>query len=149
MKLSPHFDLAEFTDSQTAAREGIDNTPPPDVIDNLKRTAQGLEAIRILLGVPILISSGYRSLELNRRIGSKDTSQHRTGEAVDFKAPGFGSPRHVADRIIDAGIAYDQCILEFPTSTGGGWVHCSFVAVGARRQALLIDRSGTRPLYTA
>ena len=147
MKLSPHFDLAEFTASQEAARRGIDNTPPPEVLDNLRRTAVGLEGIRILLGVPIIISSGYRSLELNRALGSKDTSQHRTGQAVDFTAPGFGGPRHVADRIIDAGIGYDQIILEYPTSPSGGWVHCSFVPEGARRQALLIDGSGTRPLY--
>lgn len=141
VKLSAHFDLSEFTISQTAARLGIDNTPPPDVVERLKHTAQGLEGIRILLGVPIIISSGYRSPALNAAVGGSKTSQHMTGEAVDFTAPGFGSPRHVMDRILDAGIGFDQCILEFPPN---GWVHMSFVPSGARRQALLIDGGGTR-----
>jgi zinc D-Ala-D-Ala carboxypeptidase len=146
MNLSTHFSLAEFTNSQMASRLGIDNDPPDELLDNLRRTANGLEGIRILLGVPIVVSSGYRSLALNRALGSKDTSQHVTGQAVDFTAPGFGGPRHVADRIIDAGIYFDQCILEYPASPSGGWVHVSFVANGARNQALTIDADGTRPL---
>jgi zinc D-Ala-D-Ala carboxypeptidase len=141
MKLSPHFTLDEFTVSQTAARRGIDNRPPLEVIENLKRVALGLEGIRILLGVPIIISSGYRSPALNKAVGGAKTSQHVTGEAVDFTAPGFGSPRHVVDRIVDAGIEFDQCIVEFDS-----WVHCSFVKNSARRMALIIDRDGTRPL---
>lgn len=145
MKLSPHFDLAEFTVSQTAARRGIDNTPPLEVIERLKRTAQWLEGVRILLGVPILISSGYRGPELNKAVGGARNSQHMTGEAVDFTAPGFGSPRHVIDRIQDAGMQFDQLILEFPPN---GWVHASITATGGRQQALLIDRNGTVPLYS-
>jgi zinc D-Ala-D-Ala carboxypeptidase len=145
MKLSPHFDMAEFTTSQTASRLGIDNDPPLDVVANLKRTAQGLEGVRVLLGVPIMISSGYRSPALNKAVGGSKNSQHMTGEAVDFTAPGFGPPREVINRMVEAGIGFDQLILEFPPS---GWVHVSFVAGGGgRRQALLIDRTGTRPLF--
>ena len=144
MKLSTHFSLSEFTASQTAARLGIDNTPPPEVIENLKRVAEWLEGVRVLLGVPIFISSGYRCLALNRKVGSKDTSQHLTGEAVDFTAPAFGSPRHIIDRINDAGMDYDQLILEFPKN--GGWVHASYPAGKKRHQALIIDADGTRPL---
>jgi hypothetical protein len=147
MRVSPHFELSEFTVSQTAARLGIDNTPPPEVLDNIKRTAQWLEGVRILLGVPIIISSGYRSPELNKAVSGSKTSQHMTGQAVDFTAPGFGSPRHVIDRILDAGMQFDQLILEFPNSSSGGWAHASVVATGGRQQALLIDRDGTRPLY--
>lgn len=143
MKLSTHFDLSEFTLSQTAARQGIDNTPPADVIESLKRTAQGLEGIRILLGVPVIVSSGYRSPRLNAAVGGSKGSQHMTGEAADFTAPGFGAPRHVMDRIIDVGLEFDQCILEFATA-GAGWVHISFAAAGNRRQALVIDKDGTR-----
>ena len=144
MKLSPHFDLAEFTTSQTASRLGIDNTPPAYALENLKRVAQWLEGVRILLGVPIIISSGFRCLELNRAVGSRDSSQHVLGQAVDFTAPGFGSPRHVIDRIIDAGMMFDQLILEFPPS---GWIHASVIDHGGRKQALLIDRDGTVPLF--
>jgi hypothetical protein len=144
MRVSPHFELSEFTVSQTAARLGIDNTPPPEVLDNIKRTAQWLEGVRILLGVPIIISSGYRSPELNKAVSGSKTSQHMTGQAVDFTAPGFGSPRHVIDRIIDAGMQFDQLILEFPPN---GWVHASVTATGGRQQALLIDKNGTQPLF--
>jgi hypothetical protein len=147
MFLSTHFTLAEFTVSQTADRHGVDNTPPLEIIEALKYTAQGLEGVRILLGVPILISSGYRCLALNRRIGSKDTSQHVKGEAADFTAPGFGGPTTVMTRILESGLDYDQCILEYatdPKRPGRGWVHMSFTRK-PRHQALVIDDTGTRP----
>ena len=120
MKLSPHFSLDEFTASQTATRRGIDNTPPPAVIETLKRTALGMEGIRAVLGAPIIISSGYRSPALNRSIGGAPKSQHVTGHAVDFICPGFGSPLEVCRTIVKSGIAYDQLIYE------GTWVHVSF-----------------------
>lgn len=146
MNLSPHFTLAEMTVSETAERRGIDNDPPLKVVQALKRTAQGLEAIRVRLGgVPIIVSSGYRSLELNRAIGSKDTSQHGKGEAADFIAPRFGTPTEIVAALRDSGIEYDQLILEF-AGAGRGWVHCSFSA-NPRHQALQIDRQGTCPLW--
>ena len=143
--LSPHFTMAEFTASQTAARRGINNTPPPHIIPALTRTAEGLEQIRARLGVPILVSSGYRCLELNGLLGSKPTSQHALGEAVDFTAPGFGNPRNVVDAIASADIDYDQLILEF-AHHGGGWVHVSF-ADHPRHAAFQLDGAGARPLY--
>lgn len=139
MMLSPHFSLEELTVSQTAARRGIDNTPPPAVLANLKRTALGLEAVRIRLAAPIIISSGYRCPELNAMVGSKPTSQHTTGEAADFVCPGFGSPATVVSALQDAGIEFDQLIEEY-----GRWVHISFSARN-RRQVLRIDGAGTRP----
>lgn len=146
VNLSPNFTLAEFTASQTAARRGIDNDPPLEVVAALKRTAQGLEAVRVRLGgAPIHVTSGYRSLELNRAIGSKDTSQHVKGEAADFIAPRFGTPSEVVAALRDSGIEYDQLILEFANS-GRGWVHVSF-SDKPRHQALQIDEQGTRPLW--
>lgn len=140
--LSPHFTLAEFVHSQTAARLGLDNDPPLEIVAALKRTAQGLEAVRTRLGgVPILISSGYRSPEVNARVGGSDRSQHMRGEAADFTAPRFGTPRQIVDALAESDVPYDQCILEF-----GQWVHISF-RDKPRRQALIIDRTGTRPLY--
>lgn len=128
MMLSPHFALAEFLVSETAARLGIDNDPPLEVVQALKRTAQGLELVRVRLGLaPIIITSGYRSLALNRAIGSKDTSQYVTGEAADFICPRFGTPAEIVVALRDSGIEYDQLILEFAGS-GRGWVHCSFSA---------------------
>jgi len=142
MNLSPHFTLAEFTTSQEAARRGIDNTPPATVIERLKRTAQGLEAVRVRLGcAPIIINSGYRCLELNAAIGGSKTSQHMTGEAADIICPRFGVPVEIAAALRDSGIEYDQLILEF-----GRWVHISF-SDKPRHQALIIDKNGARPMW--
>lgn len=140
MNLSPHFTLAEMTVSQTAARRGIDNTPPPEVLARLRKTAQGMEGVRVVLGgAPILISSGYRSPAVNSAVGGAKSSQHMTGEAVDFTAPRFGSVVEVFEAIRRSGIKYDQIIQEF-----GSWVHISF-SDKPRGQALIIDRNGTRP----
>lgn len=141
MNLSPHFTLDELTVSQEAARRGIDNTPPPEVIRALERTAQGLEAVRIRLGgAPIVVSSGYRCPELNAAIGGAKASQHMTGQAADIICPRFGGPVEVAYALRDSGIEYDQLILEY-----GRWVHISFSA-HPRHMALIIDKAGTRPM---
>ena len=130
MQLSTHFRLSEFTASQTATRRGIDNTPPRDVVDTLKRTALGLEAVRSLLMAPIIISSGYRSPALNKAIGGAKSSQHVKGEAVDFICPGFGSPKEVCEAIAGSSLQFDQLICEF-----GQWIHISFTQ-SPRRQVL-------------
>ncbi|MBM3460756.1 MAG: peptidase M15 [Armatimonadetes bacterium] len=144
MQLTDHFHLSEFTASETAERRGIDNTPSAEIIEALRRTAQGLERIRTLLGRPIHVTSGYRCLELNRAVGSKDTSQHLLGEAADFICPQYGTPRVVAERIAKklVSLGVDQLILEF-ASKGGGWVHVSFSSK-PRHATLTIDASGTR-----
>ena len=139
MNLSPHFTLEELTATQ---HRGIDNTPPASVIERLKFTATQLEAVRLLLGCPIIISSGYRCPELNAAVGGQPTSQHLTGQAVDFICPGFGPPITVASRLKDSGIKWDQLIVEFDR-----WVHLSFVPNNPRGQMLRIDASGTRPLF--
>lgn len=147
MNLSPHFGLAEFTVSRTAASRGIDNTPPAALMQALRRTAIGLETVRMRLGgMPVVVSSGYRSLELNRALGSKDTSQHVQGEAVDFLCPRFGAPTAIVAALKDSDVPYDQLILEFPDSASGGWVHVSFSARD-RRQAFALDVNGPRPLF--
>ena len=141
MNLSPHFTLAEMTVSQTAARKGLDNTPSEAVIAKLRKTAQGLEGVRVVLGgAPIIISSGYRSPAVNAAVpGSAKNSQHMTGEAADFTAPRFGSVFDVFGAIKSSGIKYDQLALEF-----NSWIHISFSET-PRGQALIIDRNGTRP----
>lgn len=144
MNLSPHFTLAELTTSETAARRGIDNDPPPEVVERLRHTALGLEAVRIRLGAPIIVSSGYRSLELNRAVGSKDTSDHTRGDAADFICPGFGAPSTIVSALKDSGIQFDQLICEFADGPNRGWVHISF-GPRMRGQVLRIDRNGTRP----
>lgn len=143
MKLSPHFDLSEFTQSQTAARLGLDNTPPAGVVDALSYTASQLERIRTLLGAPLFISSGYRSLAVNRAVGGKDSSQHCKGEAADFTCPGFGDPRQIVAALVRTDVLFDQLILEHADAVNNGWVHISF-SDHPRKQVLIIDRLGTR-----
>lgn len=144
MRLSPHFSLEELTHSDTAVRLGIDNTPTAEVIDNLIFLAEKLEDVRNLLRCPMLISSGYRSRDLNDHLGSKRTSQHITGNAVDFIAPSFGNPESIVKAIVESDIEYDQVILEF-----NKWVHLSFTKSTPRKKSLIIDKKGVRPFETS
>jgi len=142
MQLSDHFTLEEMTHSQTADRLRLDNSAPLFVIPNLTILANGMEKVRALLGYPITISSGYRSPEVNKAVGSKPTSQHATGNACDFICPAFGAPPEIVKAIVESDIDYDQVIQEF-AGNGGGWVHISF-SDRNRKQALIIDSTGTR-----
>lgn len=139
MKLSKHFSLEELTQSDTAVRLGIDNTPSEEVIENLKFLAKELENVRTLLRNPMLINSGFRCYALNDFLGSKRTSSHTKGLAVDFISPSFGSPRSIVDIIVKSDINYDQVILEYDS-----WVHLSFHPTKPRKQALIIDKKGVR-----
>lgn len=138
MNLSPHFTLEELTFSQTAARLGLNNDPPPRIVENLTFLASRLEEVRALLKAPMVVSSGYRSPAVNDAVGGSATSQHRFGLAVDFVAPAFGDPFEVAQAIVASPVAFDQIILEY-----GKWVHLSFVRNNPRRQALSIFKPGT------
>lgn len=120
MQLSPHFSLAEMTESQTAARLGLDNKPPAAILSNLQGTALAAEPVRALLGRPMLVSSGFRSPKVNAAVGGAKTSAHLQGYAMDFICPGFGDPLAVCRKIAASGIKFDQLIQE------GTWVHISF-----------------------
>lgn len=140
MQLSPHFSLEELTFSETAARKGIDNTPPPAILAILRDvTAPGMEEVRALLANPISVSSGFRCLAVNALIGSAPTSAHPRGFAVDFNCRAVGNPLRVAEIIAASPLHFDQLIHEF-----GSWVHISFEPRPMRRQLLTIDRHGTR-----
>ena len=135
MTLSPHFTLDELT--HTDHRE-IDNTPTQAEIGNLQQLANFLEEVKTVLGgKPIMISSGFRCKALNDAVGSKDTSQHRIGLAADFRVPGM-TPDEVVRAVIASGIGYDQIIREFDR-----WTHIS-ISDKPRKQALIIDKAGTR-----
>lgn len=138
--LSTNFTLDEFTHSQTAARNGIDNTPPDSLLPTLRQTAYGMELVRTLLGdKAVLVSSGYRGPALNAAVNGSNGSQHLLGEAVDFTCPSYGNPEQIVRAIVASNIPFDQVIQEF-----GRWVHISF-GPRNRRQALVIDKQGTRP----
>ncbi len=120
MQLSPNFTYEEAISSDTATRSGIVNRPLPSVLKNMKIAAEGMELVRSALNCPIIVSSWFRSMALNRKLGSKDTSDHVVGWAIDFKAPQYGDPKKVCKKIIAEGIKFDQLIYE------GTWVHISF-----------------------
>ncbi|CAB5194980.1 Peptidase M15A, C-terminal [uncultured Caudovirales phage] len=137
--MTPHFSLAELT---TTDHREFDNTPPPEVLPNLMRMALLMEQVRSLLGQPIFVTSGYRSKQVNDAVGSKDTSQHRLGCAVDFKCARL-TPDQIVKRIKASDFAFDQLIREFDS-----WTHISVPSsqgVAPRRQTLIIDRAGARP----
>jgi hypothetical protein len=137
--LSPHFSAEEATHSQTAARLGIDNSIPDELWGNVKSAAVGLELVRRELNSnPIIVSSWYRCEALNRAVGSKPTSAHMTGYAIDFTCPTAGNPRQIVEALIKSKVPYDQVIHEF-----NSWVHISFDPK-MRAQALVIDQEGTR-----
>jgi zinc D-Ala-D-Ala carboxypeptidase len=141
MKLSEHLELSEITRSGTAKRLGIDNTPTPEHIENFKKLAQNIfEPIRKHFGVPIYISSGYRSAALNKATpGASATSQHSSGEAIDIDMDGHGSKvtnKQIFD-YIKANLNFDQLIWEFGTSTNPDWVHVSYESTGKQRKQIL------------
>lgn len=144
MKISRYFTFEESTQSEIAIRNNIHNNPTDIVLKDIIKTAIKMDEVRELLGFPIIVSSFYRCLDLNRILRSKDTSQHVKGKAVDFICPKFGSNNDVIRKIIRNEIDFDQLILEYPNSLNGGWVHISFVDENPRAQVLIIDKDGTR-----
>ena len=142
MNLTPHFTLDELTASESAERNGWDNSPNDAELENLKRLADFLEQVKVVLGgKPVMINSAFRSKKVNDAVGSKDTSQHRIGCAADIRVPGM-TPDEVVRKIIASGISYDQVIREFDR-----WTHISIpnsVDTSPRKQALIIDKAGTR-----
>lgn len=137
MQLSANFTLEEAVKSQTALRFGIDNTPDGPTIDRMQLVAVHiLEPIRTHYGIPITPSSFFRCLELNRKIGSKDNSQHIKGEAVDVEVPGISN--FVLATWVKDNLRFDQLILENYTLgvPSSGWVHCSLKEHGNRNEVL-------------
>ena len=131
--MTPHFTLAELTHTD---HRSLDNTPNAAELANLKKLAEFLEVVKTTLGgKPIMINSAFRSKAVNNAVGSKDTSQHRQGLAADFKVPGM-APDAVVRALLK--LPFDQIIREYDA-----WTHIS-IADKPRRQALIIDRTGTR-----
>ena len=138
--LSAHFSLEELT--ITDHRE-YSNEPNETERTNLVRLAIFLEQVKDLLdGKPIMVNSAFRSKAVNDAVGSKDSSQHRVGCAADLRVPGM-TPDEVVKAVIASDLPFDQVIREFDR-----WTHISvpnLPNLAPRRQALIIDKKGTRP----
>jgi len=145
MRLSAHFVLHELTRSQLAVRHAIENRPDAHELANLHLLCEGfLEPLRADIGRPIHPSSGFRCRALNRLLGSRDSSQHCRGEAVDFEVLGLANvdlARHIASHML-----FDQLILEYPQADApyAGWIHVSYRENGNRRQVLTRLKNGFR-----
>ena len=139
MRLTKHFTLEEFTRSQTATREGIDNTPSTESVQNLIRVAHTLEIVRLELGAPISISSGYRSQELNARIKGSFKSRHMAGLAADFTVQGYTPAEAVAK--IRKIVGFNKLILEF-----NSWVHLD-LSSDLKNEVLEAYKSGGKTQY--
>ena len=151
MQISKHLSLAEVTRSETAKRKGVSNMPTPEHLENFKLLAEKVfEPIREHFKVPIHLSSGYRSKELNKAIGGSLTSQHCSGEAIDIDMDGSASGvtnKQVFD-FIKQHLAFDQLIWEFGTSANPDWVHVSYESTGKqRKQVLKAIKQGKKTIY--
>ena len=127
-----------MTRSMTAQRRGIDNTPGSGEIHNLTEICYKiLEPLRAKFDKPITITSGYRSEALCEAIGSKKTSQHALGQAVDLEI--FGVPNIKTAYWLQNNVDFDQLIMEYfdPTDPAAGWVHVSYNEKGANRKQVL------------
>ena len=145
MKLSDHFDLEEFTHSDTAVARGIVNSAPAPIVVKLTRLARTLEKVRDILGHPLTITSGYRCPALNAAVGGVGDSAHLHGLAADFVCPEFGSPRDVARALeLHAGeLDFDQLIREH--FGANDWVHFGLRDDVSRHMAFSMGDAGTRP----
>lgn len=127
MQLSKNLSLAEVIRSESAKRRGIKNMPTPEHLENLKKVAEKIfQPIREHFGVPIHVSSGYRSKELNAAIKGSATSQHCKGEALDLDMDGTSITNKQVFDFIKDNLPFDQLIWEFGDNNNPDWVHVSY-----------------------
>ena len=149
MKLSENFTLQELIYSDTAIRMGLDNKPNDETVENLKILCENiLQPIRDFYGMPLSVSSGYRSAALCEAVGSSSKSQHTKGQAADFEI--FGIANKELSDWITTNLEYDQCILEFwnENEPNSGWVHCSYSTNNNRKQYLKAQKIGGKIVYS-
>jgi hypothetical protein len=150
MKISAHLSLSEVIRSDSAKRHGIDNTPTAEHLENFKLLAEKVfEPIRAHFGVPIHISSGYRSKALNAFIKGSASSQHCKGEAIDIDMDGSsnGVTNKMIFDFIVSNLEWDQIIWEFGSDSNPDWVHVSYTKGKNRKQKLKAVRSGGKTTY--
>lgn len=138
MQLSKNLSLKEAIKSNTATRLGIDNKPEQWEINNLRAVAEKVfQPVRDHFGVPIGVSSGYRSKTLNRAIGGSKYSQHMIGEALDIDADIYGKVTNAEIfNYIKDNLEWDQMIWEFGDDDEPNWVHVSYKESGFNRNQI-------------
>ena len=147
VRLSVNFSLQEYTKSQTATRQGLDNTPNEDHMASAKLLFENVvQKVRDHFGVTV-INSGYRGPALNTAVGGSSNSQHCKGEAVDIECPGTGN--YDVAKWIEDNLDFDQLILEFytPGVPDSGWVHVSYKSEGNRKSVLTAMKEDGKTVY--
>ena len=147
MRLSTNFSLQEFIKSQTATRQGLDNTPNEEHLASAKVLFENVvQKVRDHFGVTV-INSGYRGPALNEAVGGSTKSQHCKGEAVDIECP--GTPNYDVANWIKENLEFDQLILEFytPGIPDSGWVHVSYKSEGNRKHVLTAMKENGKTVY--
>ena len=147
VRLSENFSLQEYTKSQTALRQGLDNTPNEDHMASATALFENVvQKVRDNFGVTV-INSGYRGPALNTAVGGSTNSQHCKGEAVDIECPGTGN--YDVAKWIEENLDFDQLILEFytPGIPDSGWVHVSYKSEGNRKQSLTAMKENGKTVY--
>lgn len=150
-KLSPNLTLAEVIKSQQATRHGIANTPTKEHVVNLKAIAVNIfQPIRAHFGVPLAVTSGYRSKALNKIIGGSTTSQHSKGQALDIDADVFGGVKNSEIfRFVRQNLDFDQLIWEYGDDNEPAWVHVSYKHNEPnRKEVLKCERVDKKTRYT-
>ncbi len=146
MKLSEHLDLSEFTRSDNAKRHGISNVPTGELLENAKLLAEKVfEPIRLHFNVPIFVSSGYRSKELNAVTkGSSNTSDHTFARAIDIDMDGSASgvTNNAIFHWVKDNLKFKQLIAEYPENGKLGWVHISYDPNNLKNQILIATKGG-------
>lgn len=131
MNLTKNFTLEELIVSQYASRNGINNTPNEEQVENLKQLCINiLQPLRDALGIPLHIDSGFRNFEVNNAVGGAKTSQHTKGQAADVVVPGM-TPMDVIRRVVALRLPFDQMIFEY-----GEWMHISYNEINNRGEIL-------------
>lgn len=138
--MAKYFTLHELTRSSTATKMGISNIPTSNALNQLNLLMDTiLDPIREKWGKPIIVTSGYRSPELNKAINGSATSQHVLGQAADIDTPSRIENKRLFDMIkemiSDGKISVGQLIYEYGDDTGPDWVH---VSLGNKNQILRI-----------
>jgi hypothetical protein len=148
MQLTENFSLAEMIKSETALRNGLDNTPGPVEIENLKALCENiLQPLRDAYGRGIKVNSGFRHPNVNAAVGGSRTSDHCKGQAADIEIPGI--PNYDLAKYISESFWYTQLILEFytPGIPDSGWVHVSYNPKDLKCQSLTAMRENGKVVY--
>ena len=150
MKLTENFTLAELTKSETAEKNNIDNTPDAEQVECLKQLCENiLQPLRDDFQKPLVISSGFRSKKLSLLVGSKTTSQHCKGQAIDVDDTfGFKTNAEMFEWIRE-NLEFDQMIWEFGDDKNPDWIHVSYVGkISNRNKCLKAYKENGKTKYT-